>query len=118
MDVAEGFGVRLTAHNVRILFFLLGFTLWSIMSCLCCSKTFQQDHRIDVLGPLIYSYALDLSCPNRKRLEVSKNVKYIAVASRASKLQVSKVGELLDLNLGLPCESLNIRKLTHAGGLG
>ena len=35
---------------------------------------------------------LDLSCPNRKRLEVSKNVKYIAVTSRASKLQVSKVG--------------------------
>ena len=28
-----------------------------------------------------YSYTLDLSCPNRKRLEVSKNVKYIAVTT-------------------------------------
>ena len=41
---------------------------------------------------------------------------YIAVTSRASKLQVSKVGELQDLNPDLPRESLNIRKLTHAGG--
>ena len=38
-----------------------------------------------------YSYALDLSCPNRKRSEVYKNVKYIAITSRASKLQVFKV---------------------------
>ena len=37
-------------------------------------------------------YALDLSCPKRQRLEVSENVKYIAVTSRTSKLQVSKVG--------------------------
>ena len=35
---------------------------------------------------LTISYALDLSFPNRKRLEVFKNVKYIAVASRNSKL--------------------------------
>ena len=48
------------------------------------------------------SYALDLSCPNRQRLEVSKNVKYIDVTSRASKLQVSKVQELWDLNPLLP----------------
>ena len=65
-----------------------------------------------------HSYGLDLSCPKRKRLEVSKNVKYIAVTLIASKLQVSKVGELQDLNPGLPCESLNIGKLTHAGGPG
>ena len=62
--------------------------------------------------------SLDFSCPNRKRLEVSKNVKYIAVTSRASKLQVSKVGELRNLNPGLPRESLNIGKLTHIGGVG
>ena len=62
--------------------------------------------------------ALDLSCPNRKRLEVSKNVKYIAVTSRASKLQVSKVRELRDLNPCPPRESLNIGKLTHVGGPG
>ena len=43
------------------------------------------------------SYTLDLSCPIRQRLEVSENVKFIAVASRASKLQVSKVRELRDL---------------------
>ena len=36
---------------------------------------------------------LNLSCPYRKRLEVSENVKYIAVTSRASKLQVSKVSD-------------------------
>ena len=64
------------------------------------------------------SYALDLSCPNRQRLEVSENVKFIAVTLRASKLQVSKVGELRDLNPGLPRESLTIGKLAHAGGPG
>ena len=63
-------------------------------------------------------YDLDLSCPNRQRLEVSGNVKYIDVTSRASKLQVSKVRELRDLNPRLPRESLNIGKLTHAGGPG
>ena len=66
----------------------------------------------------MYSYALDLSCPNGKRLEVSKKVKYIAVTSRASKLPVFKVWLLRDLNPGLLCESLNIGKLTHAGGPG
>ena len=64
------------------------------------------------------SYALDLSCPNRQRLEVSENVKYIAVTSRASKLQVYKVRELRDLNPALPRESLLNGKLTHAGGPG
>ena len=54
----------------------------------------------------------------RQRLEVSVNVKYIAVTSRASKLKVSKVRELRDLNPRLPCESLNIGKLTHTGGVG
>ena len=53
-----------------------------------------------------YSYTLDLSCPNRQTLEVSKNVKFIAVTTRASKLQVFKVGELRDLNQGLPRESI------------
>ena len=43
-----------------------------------------------------------------KKLEVSKNVKYIAVTSRASKLQVFKVGELRDLNPGLPRESISL----------
>ena len=65
-----------------------------------------------------YSYALDLSCPDRKRLEVSKNVKYIAVTSRASKLQVFKVQPGWDLNPGHPHESLNIEKLTHQRGPG
>ena len=46
------------------------------------------------------SYALDLSCPNRKRLEVSENVKYITATSRALKLQVIKVWPGRDLNLG------------------
>ena len=55
-----------------------------------------------------HSYGLDLSCPNRKRLEVSKYVKYIAVNSRASKLQVSKFGELQDLNPGLPSGSISL----------
>ena len=64
------------------------------------------------------SHSLDLSFPNRQRLEVSKNVKFIAVTARASKLQVSKVGDLWDLNPGLLRESLNIGKLTHSGGLG
>ena len=43
--------------------------------------------------------------------------KYIAVTLRASKLQVSKVWELRDLNPRPLCESLNIGKLTHAGGV-
>ena len=64
------------------------------------------------------SYALDLSCPNRQRPEVSENVKYIDVTSRVSKLQVSKVWELWDLNPCLPRESLNIGKFTHAGDPG
>ena len=63
-------------------------------------------------------YTFDLSYPNKGRLEVSKNVKYIAVTSRASKLQVFKVRPGRDLNPGLPLESLNIGTLTHAGGLG
>ena len=46
-------------------------------------------------------------------MEVSKSAKDIAVTSKASKLQVSKVRELQDLNM-----SLNIGKLTQAGGLG
>ena len=53
-----------------------------------------------------------------KRLEVSKKVKYIAVTSRALKLQVFKVRPGRDLNPGLPHESLNIGKLTQAGGPG
>ena len=63
-------------------------------------------------------YVLDLSCPNRKRLEVFKSVKYIAATSRASKLQVFKVWPGWDLNPGHPRESLNIGKLTNAGGQG
>ena len=63
-------------------------------------------------------YALDLPSPNRGRLEVSENVKYIAVPLRASKLEVFKVRPVLDLNLGLPRESLNIGKWTHAGAPG
>ena len=64
------------------------------------------------------SYALDLSCPNRQRLEVFKNVKYIAATLRASKVQICKVWPGRRSNPGLPRESLNIGKLTHAGGLG
>ena len=66
----------------------------------------------------LYNYALNLSCPNRKRLEFTENVKYIAVTSRASKLQVLKVRPGWDLNTGQLCEPLNIGKLTHAGGPG
>ena len=54
----------------------------------------------------------------KKRLEVSENVKYIVVTSRASKLQVFKVHPGQNLNPGHPCESLNIGKLTHVGGPG
>ena len=64
------------------------------------------------------SYTLDLSCPNRKRLEVSEYVRYIAVTSRTLKLQVFKVWPGQDSKLGHPRESLNIGKLTHAGGPG
>ena len=64
----------------------------------------------------MYSYALDFSCMNRKRLEVFKNVKYIAVTSSASKLPVFKVRHLRDLNPGLPRESLTIGKLTQVVG--
>ena len=74
-------------------------------------------HRLNIeLNPS--SYSLDLSYPNRKRLEVSKNVKYIAVTSRASKLQVFKIRPGQDSIPGHPRESLNIGKLTHAGGPG
>ena len=64
------------------------------------------------------SYALELSCPDRQRLKVSENVKYIDVTSRASKLQVSKFQELRDLHPRLSRELLNLGKLTHAGGVG
>ena len=60
----------------------------------------------------------DKCISNRQRLEISENVKYIGVTSRASKLQVSTVRELRDLNPRLPCESLNIGNLTYAGGVG
>ena len=63
-------------------------------------------------------YTPGLSCSNSQRLEVFENVKYTAVTLRASKLQVSKVGELRDFNPGFPRESLNVGKLTHAGGTG
>ena len=62
--------------------------------------------------------AFDFCCPNSKRLEVSKNVKYIAVTSRASKLPTFKVQLLQDLNPGPPYEPLNIGKLTHVGSPG
>ena len=55
-----------------------------------------------------YSYAFDLSSPNRKRLEVSENVKYIAVTLRASKLQVFKIQPGQDLNPGLLGESISL----------
>ena len=51
-------------------------------------------------------------------LEVSKSVKYIAVTSRVSKLQVFKVQPGWDLNPDHLSESLNIGKLTHVGGRG
>ena len=57
----------------------------------------------------------DLRNPNKGRWEVSENVKYIAVTSRASKLPISKVRLLWDLNPGLPREPLNIGKLALAG---
>ena len=53
-----------------------------------------------------------------KRLELSENLKYIAVTSKASKLQIFKLQPGRDLNPGLPRESLNIGKLTHTEGLG
>ena len=65
-----------------------------------------------------YSYALDLSCPNRKRLEVSKNVKYITVSLRALKLQVFKFWPGRDLNLGHPHESIFLCEVTQASGPG
>ena len=40
------------------------------------------------------SYTLDLSCPKRQRLEVSENVKYIAVTLKASKLQVTSLVDI------------------------
>ena len=40
----------------------------------------------------LQSNDLDLPHPNKGRWEVSENVKYIAVTSRASKLPISKVG--------------------------
>ena len=61
-------------------------------------------------------YALNLPCPNR--LEFSKNVKYIAVTLRVSKLQIFKILPGWDLNSDVPRESLNIGKLTHTGGPG
>ena len=56
---------------------------------------------------------LDLPYPSKGRWEVSENVKYIAVTSRASKLPISKVRLLWDLNPGLPHEPLNIGKLAQ-----
>ena len=45
-------------------------------------------------------------------------MKYIAVTSRASKLQIFKVWPGQDLNPGHLPESLNIGKLTQVGGPG
>ena len=61
----------------------------------------------------IRRYVLDPSCPNRKRLEVSENVKYIAVTSRASKLQVFKVRSGRDFTEGFLTPNL-----FHAISLG
>ena len=67
-------------------------------------KKFGSTHKLTVLWsknefsvfcfPTLYSYAPDLSSLYRKRLEVSENVKYIAIAvtSRASKFQSLKLG--------------------------
>ena len=63
-------------------------------------------------------YALDLPCPNRLGLEVSENLKYIAVPSRASKLQVFIDWPDRDLNLGLLRESISLCQVTHTGGPG
>ena len=51
-------------------------------------------------------------------MEISEKVKYIAVTSKASKLQVFKDQPGWNLNPGHPRESLNTGKLTHAGGPG
>ena len=51
-------------------------------------------------------------------MEVSKNVKYIAVTSGASKLPIFKVRLLRDLNPGPPREPLIIGKLAYAGVTG
>ena len=51
-----------------------------------------------------------------KRLEVSKNVKYIAVISRASKLQVFKVRPGPDLNPDLPRESISLCYISDSRG--
>ena len=48
---------------------------------------------------LTCSYSIDLPCPNR--LEVSKKVKLIVVASEALKWRVFKVWQLRDQNQGL-----------------
>ena len=61
---------------------------------------------------------MTLLVQREKILEVSKNVKYVAVTSRPSKLQVFKVRPGRDLNPGNLRESLNIGKLTHAGVVG
>ena len=52
--------------------------------------------------------ALQQAKSRLKRLEVSKNVKYIAVNSRASKLQVFKVQPGQDLNPGQLRESTSL----------
>ena len=54
----------------------------------------------------------------KKKTGGFQNVKYIAVPSRGSKLQVFKVRPSRDLNPGLPRESLNIGIFTHAGDPG
>ena len=51
-------------------------------------------------------------------MEVSENIKYIAVTSRALKLQVFKVPPGRDFNPDIPRESLNIGILTLVGGPG
>ena len=53
-----------------------------------------------------------------KRLELSENLKYIAVTSKASKLQIFKLQPGWDLNPGLLHESLNIGKVTHVEDAG
>ena len=60
------------------------------------------------------SYTLDLSCPNRQRPDFSENVKFIAVTSRASKLQVFKVLPGQDLNPGhaIVCIHFNLSSIS------
>ena len=66
-----------------------------------------------------YSYTLDLSCPKRKRLDVSKKVKYIAVLANSLSMYIAyfHMKTVPSMNTVKSCKGTSIKDIRNPGKL-